>query len=167
MVRPVDAIRMPVLSATRLMVHKLLSFSQHYCDFARGLPLARSCASRSTGTGYARRPRHSPYAEAFLMLLDRLDVVPGGTPVPYARSPRRGRPRDEHSAGPPDEYVEAEIQRLLTEDPDVAEQGITVVRREHGLVLTGEVESAAPTGGDPASGGRATSRTRRSPATSG
>ncbi|MBM7080350.1 MULTISPECIES: hypothetical protein [Micromonospora] len=47
----------------------------------------------------------------------------------------------EHSAGPPDAYVEAEIQRLLTEDPDVAEQGITVVRREPGLVLTGEVES--------------------------
>ena len=41
-VRPVDAIQMPVLSATQLMVHKLLSFSQHYCDFARGLPLARS-----------------------------------------------------------------------------------------------------------------------------
>ncbi|MFI6824274.1 hypothetical protein ACIBJE_25525 [Micromonospora sp. NPDC050187] len=45
------------------------------------------------------------------------------------------------ATGPPDEYVEAEIQRLLTEDPAVAEQGITVVRREHGLVLYGEVES--------------------------
>ncbi|MGN9812718.1 hypothetical protein ACTMSW_25620 [Micromonospora sp. BQ11] len=46
------------------------------------------------------------------------------------------------ATGPPDEYVEAEVQRLLTEDPDVAEQGITVVRRERGLVLQGEVESA-------------------------
>ncbi|GAA0375561.1 MULTISPECIES: hypothetical protein [Micromonospora] len=45
-------------------------------------------------------------------------------------------------AGPPDEYVEAEIHRLLTEDPAVAEQGITVVRTERGLVLYGEVESA-------------------------
>lgn len=43
---------------------------------------------------------------------------------------------------PPEEYVEAEIQRMLAEDPDVAEQGITVVRRERGLVLSGEVESA-------------------------
>ncbi|MGC4880964.1 hypothetical protein ACLQ26_32400 [Micromonospora sp. DT43] len=42
---------------------------------------------------------------------------------------------------PPDEYVDAEIQRLLTEDPAVAEQGITVVRREGALVLYGEVES--------------------------
>ncbi|PWU60046.1 hypothetical protein DLE60_13155 [Micromonospora globispora] len=44
-------------------------------------------------------------------------------------------------AAAPDEYVEAEIQRLLAEDPSVAEQGITVVRRERGLVLYGEVES--------------------------
>ncbi|MFC4019422.1 hypothetical protein ACFOW4_15965 [Micromonospora sp. GCM10011542] len=44
-------------------------------------------------------------------------------------------------AGPPDEYVEAEIHRLLAEDPAVAEQGITVVRRESTLVLQGEVES--------------------------
>ncbi|MFI7605676.1 hypothetical protein ACIBTV_11190 [Micromonospora sp. NPDC049366] len=43
--------------------------------------------------------------------------------------------------GPPDEYLEAEIHRLLAEDPSVAEQGITVVRRENGLVLYGEVES--------------------------
>ena len=41
-----------------------------------------------------------------------------------------------------DEYVEAEIQRLLTEHGDVAEQGITVNRREHTLILAGEVESA-------------------------
>jgi hypothetical protein len=40
-----------------------------------------------------------------------------------------------------DEYLEAEIQRLLTEDGRVAEQGITVQRREHAVVLSGEVES--------------------------
>ncbi|TDC01097.1 hypothetical protein E1091_03535 [Micromonospora fluostatini] len=44
--------------------------------------------------------------------------------------------------GPPDEYVEAEIHRLLAEDPAVAEQGISVVWTERGLVLYGEVESA-------------------------
>jgi hypothetical protein len=41
-----------------------------------------------------------------------------------------------------DEYVEAEIQRLLTEHGKVGEQGITVQRREHMLILGGEVESA-------------------------
>jgi hypothetical protein len=44
-------------------------------------------------------------------------------------------------ASPPDEYVEAEIHRMLAEDPAVAEQGINVVRTERGLVLNGEVES--------------------------
>jgi len=75
-VRPVDAIHMPVLSATRLMVHKLLSFSQHYCDFARGLPLARSLREQIDWDRVRKETAHSPYAEAFLVLLGRLDVVP-------------------------------------------------------------------------------------------
>ena len=37
--------------------------------------------------------------------------------------------------------LEAEIQRLLTEHGRVAEQGITVHRRENLVVLGGEVES--------------------------
>ena len=40
-----------------------------------------------------------------------------------------------------DEYTEAAIQRLLTEHPSLGEQGITLTRREHCLVLSGEVES--------------------------
>jgi hypothetical protein len=42
---------------------------------------------------------------------------------------------------PAEENLEAEIQRLLAEDDRVAEQGITVHRREHLVVLDGEVES--------------------------
>ena len=76
-VRPVEAIQMPVLSATQLMVHKLLSYSQHYCDFATGLPLARSLREQIDWERVRRETAHSPYAEAFLMLLDRLDVVAG------------------------------------------------------------------------------------------
>jgi hypothetical protein len=75
-VRVVDAIHMPVLSATQLMVHKLLSYSQHYCDFARGLPLARSLREQIDWERVRKETAHSPYAEAFLVLLDRLDVVP-------------------------------------------------------------------------------------------
>jgi hypothetical protein len=40
-----------------------------------------------------------------------------------------------------DEYTEAAVQRLLTEHPSLGEQGITLTRREHCLVLSGEVES--------------------------
>lgn len=42
---------------------------------------------------------------------------------------------------PLDEYVEAAVQRLLTEHAQIAEQGITVVRRDHTLLLCGEVAS--------------------------
>ena len=41
-----------------------------------------------------------------------------------------------------DEYLEAQIQRLLTENGRIAEQGITIQRRDNLVVLGGEVESA-------------------------
>ena len=75
-IRPVEAIAMPVVSATQLMVHKLLSYTQHYCDFATGLPVARSLREQIDWERVRRETTQSPYAEAFLVLLDRLDVVP-------------------------------------------------------------------------------------------
>ena len=72
----VEAIYMPVLSATQLMVHKLLSYSQHYCDFATGFPVARSLREQIDWERVRRETAKSPYAEAFLILLDRLGVVP-------------------------------------------------------------------------------------------
>jgi aminoglycoside-2''-adenylyltransferase len=79
----VEAIYMPVISATRLMVHKLLSYSQHHCDFATGLPVARSLREQIDWERVRRETAKSPYAEAFLILLDRLDVVPlpGDQPI--------------------------------------------------------------------------------------
>lgn len=74
--RPVEAINMPVLSATQLMMHKLLSYTQHYCDFATGLPVARSLREQIDWDRVREETAKSPYAEAFLVLLDRLDVVP-------------------------------------------------------------------------------------------
>jgi hypothetical protein len=72
----VSAIQMPVISATVLMEHKLLSFSQHYCDFAKGIPLARSLREQIDWPRVRHNTSGSPYAQAFLVLLDRLDVVP-------------------------------------------------------------------------------------------
>lgn len=72
----VEAIFMPVISASQLMIHKLLSYSQHHCDFATGLPVARSLREQIDWTRVRRETIDSPYAEAFLVLLDRLDIVP-------------------------------------------------------------------------------------------
>src|SRR4051812_5723986 len=71
----VEAITMPVISATQLMIHKLLSYTQHHCDFATGLPVARSLREQIDWERVRRETASSPYAEAFLMLLDRLEVV--------------------------------------------------------------------------------------------
>ncbi|WP_433828752.1 nucleotidyltransferase family protein [Actinoplanes sp. CA-015351] len=71
----VEAIYMPVLSASQLMVHKLLSYSQHYCDFATGLPVARSLREQIDWDRVRRETAKSPYADAFFVLLDRLDVA--------------------------------------------------------------------------------------------
>jgi putative nucleotidyltransferase-like protein len=83
----VEAIAMPVLSATQLMIHKLLSYTQHYCDFATGLPVARSLREQIDWDRVRRETIESPYAEAFLVLLDRLDVVafPGATQLTVGR----------------------------------------------------------------------------------
>ena len=75
-VLPVNAVHMPVLSATRLMIHKMLTWTTHHCDFARGLPVARSLREQIDWPRVRRETADSPYAEAFLILLDRLDVVP-------------------------------------------------------------------------------------------
>ncbi|MEU4219250.1 nucleotidyltransferase family protein [Actinoplanes sp. NPDC026623] len=85
--RPVEAINMPVLSATQLMIHKLLSYTQHYCDFATGLPVARSLREQIDWDRVRAETVRSPYAEAFLVLLDRLDVVqlPGDADLTVGR----------------------------------------------------------------------------------
>jgi hypothetical protein len=74
--RPVAALHLPVLSATQLMTHKLLAYSQHHCDFARALPMARSLREQIDWTRVRKETADSPYAEAFLVLLKLLDVVP-------------------------------------------------------------------------------------------
>jgi hypothetical protein len=74
-VLPVGACHMPVLSATELMIHKVLSFGPHYCDFTRALPLARSLREQIDWGRVQREVARSPYAQAFLTLLDLLGVV--------------------------------------------------------------------------------------------
>ena len=71
----VNACHMPVLSATELMIHKMLTWSAHYCDFARGLPVARSLREQIDWDRVRAETADSPYAYAFLVLLDRLEVL--------------------------------------------------------------------------------------------
>lgn len=74
-VLPVNAVHMPVLSATRLMIHKMLTWTTHHCDFSRGLPVARSLREQIDWARVQRETAHSPFARAFMVLLDGLEVV--------------------------------------------------------------------------------------------
>lgn len=80
----VGPINIPVLSATQLMIHKLLTFEQHFCDFSRALPMARSLREKIDWDKVRRETISSPYAEAFLLLVERLGLAPASA---------EGRPR--------------------------------------------------------------------------
>jgi hypothetical protein len=81
---PVGSVRMPVLPATDLLINKLLAFAEHYCDFAAVLPLARALREQIDWPAVQAETGASPYAEAFLLLCERLGLMPthrmAGTP---------------------------------------------------------------------------------------
>ena len=72
----VEAVTVPVLSATALMVHKLLTFNQQHCDYSKALPMARSLREQIDWDRVRVQTRQSPYAHAFLFLLELLNVLP-------------------------------------------------------------------------------------------
>jgi hypothetical protein len=74
--RPLGGIHLPVVSATELMVHKLLTYSQHSCNFGAGLPMARSLREQIDWSAVAKETSGSAYAQAFLVLLALIDVIP-------------------------------------------------------------------------------------------
>ena len=71
----VGSVQMPVLSATDLVVTKLLTYREHYADFGSSLPMARALREQVDWAQVRRRTADSPFAEAFLLLADRLGLT--------------------------------------------------------------------------------------------
>jgi Uncharacterised nucleotidyltransferase len=71
----VGSVQMPVLGATDLVVTKLLTYREHYCDFATSLPMVRALREQVDWADVRERTADSPYAEAFLLLADRLGLT--------------------------------------------------------------------------------------------
>jgi hypothetical protein len=71
----VGSVQMPVLSATDLVVTKLLTYRDHYADFGAGLPMVRALREQVDWAEVRRRTAPSPFAEAFLLLADRLGLT--------------------------------------------------------------------------------------------
>jgi Uncharacterised nucleotidyltransferase len=68
------AIRMPVLRPTDLVIVKLGSLSEHYCNFATVLPTVRAVREKLDWPRIRRETADNPFASAFLFLTDRLEI---------------------------------------------------------------------------------------------
>ncbi|MEU2391761.1 nucleotidyltransferase family protein [Streptomyces sp. NPDC007369] len=74
-VRSVDSVYMPVLAPTDLMDGLLAALTEHYCDFGALLPTARVLRERIDWDTLDRAHRADPLPDAFLYLLERLDII--------------------------------------------------------------------------------------------
>jgi hypothetical protein len=70
------SVKMPVLSATELLVQKLAAMNEHACDFGRLLPVARALREQVDWDRVRDETKDNDYAAAFLFLGERLTVVP-------------------------------------------------------------------------------------------
>ncbi len=72
----VGSVRMPVLTATELMVDKLNALEEHAADFGAVVPVARAVREQVDWAVVAKRTADNPFAAALLFLLERLEVQP-------------------------------------------------------------------------------------------
>jgi hypothetical protein len=70
------SVEMPVLSATEVVVQKMLAMDEHYCDFAAMVPVVRALREQVDFERLRAETAGSPFAEALMFLLERLEVVP-------------------------------------------------------------------------------------------
>ncbi|HET9649836.1 MAG TPA: hypothetical protein VFP34_16605 [Microlunatus sp.] len=74
--RDVVGLRIPVMAPTEVMITKLRSMTEQYCDFTALLPSARAVREQLDWPRLRRETSDNPYAEAFVFLLERLGVAP-------------------------------------------------------------------------------------------
>jgi len=83
------AIDMPVMRLEDVFTTKLMSLNDHHLDFEGLLKLVRSVREQVDWDEVRNRTRESPYARAFLVLLQELDVITAARPSARAGT---GRP---------------------------------------------------------------------------
>ncbi|MFI5625334.1 hypothetical protein ACIA03_17845 [Nocardioides sp. NPDC051685] len=74
---PVDSVTMPVMSATDLIISRMLALSEHACDLSPILGCARALREQVDWRLVRQEAKRSPFALAALGLLDALDVMEG------------------------------------------------------------------------------------------
>ncbi len=74
-------LRIPVLAATEIVAAKLGALSEHYCDLAPLLAVVRATREQLDWDRLREVGHDQPFAEAFLLLVDRLGVSGDAPPV--------------------------------------------------------------------------------------
>ncbi|GAB2712241.1 BON domain-containing protein [Nocardia thraciensis] len=121
----------PVVSATDLMVDKLMVLDPHRLDFTVLLRIARDLREQVDWPRVREETAMSPYARAFLGLVDDLGIGNQGDMM-----------TDQHDSDLLPQYLVANLRRAFAEDPRTAELGVHVTIRGDVVVLSGEVASA-------------------------
>ncbi len=75
-VRDVVAMKMKVLRLEDVFITKLLSYNEHHLDYLGLLAVARAVREQVDWAEVAQATDHSPFAAAFLTLVERLGIVP-------------------------------------------------------------------------------------------
>jgi hypothetical protein len=83
----VQAVHLPVLALDDVVVSKLCALDEHALDLAGPLAIARALREQIDWRAVRERTSGSPYARAFLALLEALEII-GAAPAPRATQPR-------------------------------------------------------------------------------
>jgi hypothetical protein len=131
----VGSLSAPVISATELMVDKLVVLNSHRCDFAELLLIARILREQVDWARVRWRTRQSAFAHAFWDLVSRLGIVDTGDvhglDAPAAVSAQL---TDDRPA-----YAAEGVRRMLAEDPLVDELGVDIDVDRDRIRLAGTV----------------------------
>jgi hypothetical protein len=71
----VQAVWMRVMPVDDLLVSKLLSLTEHHLDYARALEISRALREQVDWADVRSRTEHSPFARAFLSLVEDLGIA--------------------------------------------------------------------------------------------
>ena len=76
---PVDSVTMPVMSATDLLISRMLALSEHACDLSPILGSARALREQIDWRLVRQEAKRSPFAQTAIGLLDALAIMEGSS----------------------------------------------------------------------------------------
>jgi hypothetical protein len=72
----VMAVGMPVMALEDVLVTMLYALDEHALDYSRLLAITRALREQINWPALCRRANRSPYAKAFMTLVEELDIAP-------------------------------------------------------------------------------------------